>query len=916
MLIILQVYLGLQSDSLIIRAKKKDITLELIPHTVFNHDLPRLFIEEYTHWINLAASSTEVELRPLVSLWQSSPQNWRMIFNASKRTMSLNDHEMIDIHSQTFKMVSACLQNFEQCHYIHITHATSDSIALSVDLPRFQLSFFLNKNTELECHNLPNMLIDKNQSAGSLLGLKSRLVLCSKHSLKLPQSRHILVPFGKVHVEQQQDHIQVVVQTGSTRSAKFYDYTIDSDIGCLVSGSDLTSNLYRAFLHALSSHPLPDPLTGQTGTEEAIQLLQSATCYSFQSISKLDMDLLYKIAAFTPSPTWYPQHKQSMQSIQQHHAYCSSQAQHHAFYKLVGAIMDYARLTKVFSISSESSNYSSSLHQSHSQHLLNRSSFRLSHLYPTSYSLFDHQEKDYDVTYHSRDWEQDDTGIAAAASQMIKTESFSRIPGPSFTERLSDWKSIGPGDADFSLSYRQSWLSSEHLQQNWLSFLRLNCDISSSTTTRRWQALFSMSAMAYNDTSIRAIIPSLLALTVYHWQHISGNLNLSWCSTNYLRSYDLPVGVSPKESQMRAMISDARVSLDDSPVASMVQHHQESYSSFLHRKEIAYDHLDKEQAPAVLYQLMASWSQEIEPTPIHISTQFSSMFKIDILSTTVMSYFQHCFHNNQLISFTSTIQDALVSVLAQHPQILNIVPCNFTPCSTKPMPHDLITVTMKQLLISRNIAAGDSDAITIFQPDKHDLLNSSQSLSLSDTVSGSMSDIGQLASLTSEFSNSSSELEQLYGKELEQSRQHLISMASPSNNSLSLISVSVDEMKNYQCICQEILTQTLVQITALLKASNACELALQLGGLWPCINTRSLFCQFTQNIGAEWKSTIKKFVLLFMQHQRTQRLLLSVINQNSIEFHREMSNNEVTAIHPEWLLLQVSFGISISHQHY
>ncbi|KAK0245427.1 hypothetical protein EDD85DRAFT_917513 [Armillaria nabsnona] len=777
-----QVYLGLRSDSLIIQAKKKDITLELILHTVFNHDLPRLFIEEYTHWINLAASSTEVELRPLISLWKSSSQNWQMIFNASKQTMSLNDHEMIDIHSQTFKMVSACLQNFEQCHYIHITHATSDSIALSVDLPRFQLSFFLNKDTELECHNLPNMLIDKNQSAGSLLGLKSRLVLCSKHSLKLPQSRHILIPFGKVHVEQQQDHIQVVVQTGSTRSAKFYDYTIDSDIGCLVSGSDLTSNLYRAFLHALSSHPLPDPLTGQTGTEEAIQLLQSATCYSFQNISKLDMDLLYKIAAFTPSPTWYPKHKQSMQSVQQHYAYCSSQGQHHAFYKLVGAIVDYARLTKVFSIDSD---YSLSLNKSNVQHLLDRSSFRLSHLYPTNYSLFDHQKKDYDVIYHSRDQEQNDTGFATDASQIIQTESFSRIPDSSFTEKLSNWESIGPGDADFSLSYRRSWLNSDL-----------------STTTRRWQALFSMSAMSYNDTSIRAIIPSLLALTVYYWQHISGNLNLSWCSINYLRSYDLSVGVSPKESQMRVMISDARVSLDDSPVASMVQYNWESYSSFLHRKE---------QAPIVLHQLFASWSQETEPTPIHISTQSSSMFKID-----------HCFHNNQLISFTSTIQDAL---------ILSI-----------PMPHILITMTIKQLLVSRYIAADNSDATTIFQPNKHDLLNS------------------QLASLTSEFSNSSSELEE----------------TSPSNNSLSSIS-------KYQCICQKILTQTLVQITALLKASNTCEQALQLGGLWPCINTY---------IGAEWKSTIKKF--------------------NSIEFHKEMSNNEVTAIHPEWLLLQVDNNF-ISH---
>ncbi|KAK0198062.1 hypothetical protein F5146DRAFT_1018044 [Armillaria mellea] len=820
-----QVYLGLQSNTLIIRAKKKDITLELIPYTVFNYDLPQLFTEEYTHWINLAASSTEIEFWPLASLWKSCSQNWRMIFDAPKRTMSLNDQKMIDIHSQTFKMVSACLQNFEQCHYIHITYATSGSTALSVDLPRFQLSFFLNKDTELECHNLPNMLIDKNQSAGSLLGLKSRLVLCSKHSFKLPRSRHILVPFGKVHIEQQQDHVQV-----------FYDYTIDSDIGCFVSGSDLTSNL----------HPLPDPLTGQTGTEEAIQLLQSATCYSFQDISKIDMELLDKIAAFTPSSTWYPQYKQSMQSIQYHYTYGSSQGQHHAFYKLVEAIIDYARLTKVFSISSD---HSLSLSQVYSQHLLDRSSFRLSYLYPADYSLFDHQQKNYDAIYHSHDQEQDDTKIAINASQMIKTECFSKISDSFFIEKISNWKNIGPGDKNFSLSYKRLWLSSEYLQKNWLFFLL-------STTIRRWQALFSISAMSYNDTEIRAIIPSLLALTVYHWQHISGKLNFSWCSIHYLRSYDLSIGVSPKESQL----NDSH-----SPVAAMEQHNWETHSSFLHRKEVEYNRLDKEQAPAVLHQLFASWSQETEPTSIYISTQSSSMFKIDIF------------------------------VLVQHSQILSVASYNFTPCSTKPIPH-LITMTMKQLLVSRYRAADNSDTITAFQPNKYSLLNS------------------QLASLTSEFSNSSSILERLYGKELEESRQHLISMPSSFNNSFTSIS-------KYQCTCQEILTQTLIHITTLLKASDTCELALHLGGLWPCINTRSLFHQFTQNIGAGWKSTIKKFVLLFMQHQRVQRLLLSVINQNSIEFYKDMSNNEVTAIHPEWLLLQVdnnfisrSIQTSVAHE--
>ncbi len=356
-------YLGLRSDALIIQTKKDNILLELIPHTIFNHDLPQLFIEEYTHWINLNPFSTEIELQPLTSLWIPSSQNWRIIFSALKQRMFFEKQEMIDVHSQTFKMISGCLQNFEQCHYIHITYNASVATVLSVDLPRFQISFFLNENTELECQNLPNILIDRNQSAGSLLGLENRLILRSKHNLRLSQCQHILIPFGNVHIEQKEDHVQIVVQTGSTRFVKFYDYIIDIDIGCLVSSSNLTSNLYQVFLHALSSHPFPDPLTGRTGTE-AIQLLQSAICYSFQNISKIDLELLYKIAAFTPSPTWYPKYKQSIQWC---HSYCSLQSQHHAFYKLVQAIINYARLTQVFSSNPDQS---LSLNKSNPQHLL------------------------------------------------------------------------------------------------------------------------------------------------------------------------------------------------------------------------------------------------------------------------------------------------------------------------------------------------------------------------------------------------------------------------------------------------------------------------------------------------------------------------------------------------------------------
>lgn len=246
---------------------------------------------------------------------------------------------------------------------------------------------------------------------------------------------------------------------------------------------------------------------------------------------------------------------------------------------------------------------------------------------------------------------------------------------------------------------------------------------------------------------------------------------------------------------------------------------------------------------------------------------------------------------------------------AQSLQTISKVSFHFTACSVKPISHLLSVMTMKQLLTSHYVSAPhELEVNNIFLPNNYDLSNSSWSaphLTDSDTTS-SESDTEQLAVLISEFSNSSNTLKRLYGENLRKSQQYLVSMALPSNNSLSLIPVSISKMEEYRDTCQIALTHMLAQITTSLKASNTCELALQLGGFWPCINTHSILCQFTQDsIGAEWKATIKKFALLFMQYQRAERLLLSVVAENAVEFHKEMSNNEVTAIDPEWLLLQV-----------
>ncbi|KAG8953382.1 hypothetical protein FRC03_011783 [Tulasnella sp. 419] len=48
-------------DQLVIRTKKDNETLELIPHTVFNGDLPALLVNAQTHWLNISTSMGEIE---------------------------------------------------------------------------------------------------------------------------------------------------------------------------------------------------------------------------------------------------------------------------------------------------------------------------------------------------------------------------------------------------------------------------------------------------------------------------------------------------------------------------------------------------------------------------------------------------------------------------------------------------------------------------------------------------------------------------------------------------------------------------------------------------------------------------------------------------------------------------------------
>jgi hypothetical protein len=169
-------------------------------------------------------------------------------------------------------------------------------------LPRLHLLFFVNSNWELECRSMPNYVVDETQSCGTLFGLRNKLILCprpnSSEGSLLP--RRVIIPQGKVSFCTMGDFTSVSINTDAEQQVRWYEYTIDTDLGCLTSNTSLRSKLYQCYLHALTSHCLPDPLLGHTGTEEALYMLRSAACRSFQRLDDNEAKLLELISDLTP----------------------------------------------------------------------------------------------------------------------------------------------------------------------------------------------------------------------------------------------------------------------------------------------------------------------------------------------------------------------------------------------------------------------------------------------------------------------------------------------------------------------------------------------------------------------------------------------------------------------------------------
>ncbi|KAF5494312.1 hypothetical protein CGCS363_v009327 [Colletotrichum siamense] len=334
---------------LLVHAIKGDEHVDLVPSRHLRGSFPISFVDDYSQWYNHEDQSIEFCHRD--NPWHRSHSNWRLrrhqLGENTFWKLSNEDSSLIDINGKFSRLISRVLEPLEDRFWIHPT-LNHLNASILIQLPCLGLDFSLQPgSTTMMSKQYRGMCIDPYQSIGTLVGLKSQLVLKEhrQRGSSLSPSRKVLILEGEASHRATEDHLEVDIRKLTKQRVQTYD--VDDRLGRLIGNESCQSKLFLCYLHALTSFCIPDPLTKRTGTEEALAILSSASVKSFDLLTQENIDMLCTIARLTPGRTYYPSNERVMQAVDWQPG-LSSLSQHGFFLEYVREILNIAERAKFF----------------------------------------------------------------------------------------------------------------------------------------------------------------------------------------------------------------------------------------------------------------------------------------------------------------------------------------------------------------------------------------------------------------------------------------------------------------------------------------------------------------------------------------------------------------------------------------
>ncbi|KAJ4467172.1 hypothetical protein C8J55DRAFT_439106 [Lentinula edodes] len=890
-----QVLFGMRGENdLVIRAKFEDTLFELIPHTHFVDDLPERFVTDNVHWLNL--SNEQIELRSLETIWETSPINWTIHFSEPQRPCVSGTRALVDVKSWTFQMIAATMEPFEKPQFLTVTCSKNyNPSTLSVDLPRYRLSFFRNASDQLECVNFPGMIVNHDdQSVGALVGLQNRLVL--KGNDRSPAGTHqkVLVPFGEVQYNTDgENHVKVEIETLTQRDVRCADYDIDLNLGCLRGNGSLKSRLYHIYLLALTSHCLPDPLTGHTGTEEALLEFYSAACMSFRELCEDEVTLLLKIGKLTPNRFGAPQHSPKSQNVAWTHL--PPLSHHHAFATRAREVLGCAQQQEVFTefLSDGSTKKEKKVVlPTGNQTLDTRGALRSAMFYTTDIKA-QPLPLIRDGVYSARDTELiSETATCSVASNIFTGHTCLLLPQtPPLPELFQSWSRVRAPSEHFSLSYNRCWLHVD-MADSWLNIFEKCRSRDTSKDTKMFQLLFSLPVMVFKNEEYEKYIPAMVSAFC---DHRLKRPALPDAAGNY---FDFRTGTAPVLDNILSRLKDSVIPATDTRLWNIVPYDDESDEDYRRRRKTEYNARLKHASLQIANFFSGKWNSWMQG---HRTLNFptvadGNLFNHARVIEKITCYFRDCNQNRLLLEHAEGVQSILNENF--HDAISWDVPeFEFPPCDPHHNPHlpfDALSVLFERA------------PPVIIRREEELWGNVDQYYTTTESTSS-----GKLGELLAEMQRSTLALRRKYAKDLQDSQMNLTSL--PSLPSITNIPFNIHELKQHEEACATRLLTSLERIIAVLKPLSIQEKAIASAGLWPRITLKALLRQLARPVNAnltnEWREVLLYIGRDTLEYQRSTRLLSYAQQGKREDFFREIDTHVydmASAIgNPDWTLIQI-----------
>lgn len=894
---------GYTECDLLVQAIQGGQTYELVPRHILHGDFPSAFIDEFVHWYSVTEEC--LEFRPLRDSWIPSPENWRLTRAGTNWRLVKDDVSLVYTRSTTAKVLSSIFDCLEDPLHAHImlNHSLS---SIEVELPRLQLGFYLRQgDLSIQSRQFRGMSIDQNQSLGTLIGLHSRLILKSNQS----GARLLLVPERLASYVEDGDHVHVTIEKNSASRA--HAYHIDDQIRRLVDNGSLPSKLFLSYLHALTAFCLPDPLTGRTGTEQALSILSSAAVRSFDHLSLENVLLLDKIAHLTPGRCCYPEGKRTMQSVLWSPG-LSVLSQHGRFYKCVKSILDQARGAEIFHRNSQIPHPSLKFVDSL---LLERDNIRSSTFRVWGFGAGAHTIT-CDELYKARDGNQSSVNSvdALTMARMVYKGSISlpySIPaGLKFGEDLWEFLSqrsevLGRshGLPLTELQYDAGLLMepSKFISDRWIP---LHMYLSKAVPqTEKFRIMIWFSTLAFAADANQKVIQTIASFVT-----ISAMIDVSPPSADIFQLYH---GRCANRSDLHATLQQAVRGFGSSPEANLTRDRRESTSSFNRRRERLYKSSRDCALNGFVDRLVVQWPCEVPAAPVGpADDSFRKYIDVRKAMGMVRTKFKTWFDNWLFNEYLNHIAETLTRVPSG---------------SSAPLPRSFARPEWNPEWRRGFVHIDD-----VFAGPAPPLPTRKGSLGLlpsSNWVSTSTLQPRLAMLLTRLESQANVGYERSYVEDL---RKSLLSLHKEGKDDYVLSSASNDtHVVEHLRICKERVSEI---YSTILAATTATSLDLvgstrpkyfatasktqQSPRLSPVFLLQQLGRHRWNKISPNWQKCIIHYALALSDLQRAERLTMAT--GNSTEFLKELRNvghtNWDPFEHPESLLLEVESGIIVREQ--